>query len=190
MRAFVAVRIPPDVQDALAQLPRQLDAARPDVKWVGAGQFHVTLKFLDDITPPQQLAVEASLRRLAASEPPFSIRLEGVGAFPSLASPRVLWVGIAEGQEPLRRLAAALEQTSLALQLRQDARPFSAHVTIGRVRSARRLRELADGLRACAWPPPPPWQARSVTLFRSELSTDGSRYTVLAEVPLAGPPAA
>lgn len=185
MRAFVAVNVPADVQRALGALQRDLAASGADVTWVRPEQVHLTLKFLDDISNEQRQGLEALLARLAASEPSFRIALETVGAFPSVDAPQVLWVGVGEGREPLTRLAEGLEQGSAAWQVRREPRPFTAHATIGRVRSGRCRRQLADRLRASAWPPPPPWPVRSLTFYRSDLSAAGPTHTVLADCPLS-----
>ena len=186
MRAFVAVALPEAVRVALASLRDRLADSGADVKWVGTEQLHITLKFLADITPEQQAAVEALLRDLARHHLPFSMGLQEVGAFPSLVVPRVVWVGVGDGRADLIRLAEAVESGVRGLGWPAEERPFSAHVTLGRVRSPKRLGALAETLRRTTWTPPPSWRAEVIRLYQSVLSPAGPTYAVLAEIPLRG----
>jgi len=184
MRAFLAITLPAEIREALASLQRQLAESRADVTWVEPENLHVTLKFLDEITEEQCVAVEALLRRVAAEERPFTLGMERVGAFPSVDAPRVLWVGVGEGKTPLVRIAEAVEREGAALALRAEERPFAAHVTVGRVRSSRNRPALAQRLHEVVWQAPPPWRVAALTLYQSQLTSSGSQYRVLADVPL------
>ena len=184
MRAFIAVALPDSVRGSLAELQQQLRTAGADVKWVAREQLHVTLKFLGGITQEQRQGVEALLKDIAKREAPFEISLREVGAFPSVAAPRVIWVGVERGREVVERLATAIERDTQRLEFPAEQRAFSAHVTLGRVRSGRNQRRLTEGLQSITWQPPAPWRAGSLTCYRSTLSPVGPAYDVLAEVRL------
>ena len=184
MRAFIGISLPQPVRVSLTLLQRQLAESQADVKWVGEEQLHVTIRFLGEIDEPQRQAVEEALTAAASRVAPFSFSLSRVGAFPSLASPRVLWVGIDQGQARLAGMAKELETRLNALEFPGESRTFVAHVTLGRVRSTRRVKELTRCATATAWRAPSPWPATSITLYQSALSSAGPRYTVLADVPL------
>ena len=186
MRAFVAVGLPEHVRHALEALQRELAAARADVKWVEPANLHLTLKFLDEITDDQRIEIEQLLRRIMARQTPVTMRLGGVGAFPSMTAPRVVWVGCEEGAEALAQMAGEIEQEAAALTLRREERPFAAHLTIGRVRSPRGRRELAQAMQQAAWIPPASWVVSTLTFYRSILGSHGSTYSALAEIPLGG----
>ena len=183
MRAFIALSLPSGVQSSLASLQQSLAVSGADVAWVQPQHLHVTMKFLGEITDEQRQKVEALLRRVASREAPFSLGLEGVGAFPSVSAPRVLWAGISTGKETVLRLAGAIEREGAGL-LPKAERPFAAHVTLGRVRSPKRRQALADGLRRTVWTPPPACCVETVTLYQSLLSSSGPTYTALGEFPL------
>lgn len=185
MRAFIAVTLPDDIRASLSAVQGQLAASAADVKWVAGDALHVTLKFLGEITDGQRQAVEDMLRHVAGGVAPFEMRLAGVGAFPSVAAPRVVWVGIVEGREALSQLADAIEREREPLRLPGERRPFAAHVTLGRVRSPTRRQVLTEQLRAAAWHPPAPWRVTSLALYQSTLTPSGPTYTVLATIPLA-----
>ena len=186
MRAFIAIALPAEVREALGRLQQDLAASRADVKWVAPDHLHVTLKFLGEITDAQREGMETLLRRIAGQEEPFLLSAHTLGAFPSAAAPRVLWVGLADGRERVQRLAEAIERDGAALSFAKEDHPFAAHVTIGRVRASRHRQQLARCLTDTAWQPPAPWRVTSLTLYQSVLGSGGPRYTVLADVPLTG----
>lgn len=184
MRAFIGIALPDTIRSSLAGLQRQLQESGADVKWVEADNLHVTMKFLDEITDEQRRTVEELLTHVAGQEPPFPLGLKEVGAFPSVRAPRVVWVGLEEGRESVVRIAEKIEQGCRTYGLRREERPFAAHVTLGRVRSPKRRDRLAQRLQSTLWQPPEPFQVTTLTLYRSDLSSSGPRYTVLAEIPL------
>ena len=185
MRAFIAIPLPSEVQEALSALQRDVAKARADVKWVRQDQLHVTLKFLGEISEAQREVMTAMLRRVADATSPLALGVAELGAFPSVTAPRVIWVGLRGEVEAVRRMAATIEQEGGRLGLPKDDRPFAAHVTLGRVRSSRGREALAQQLRATVWVPPPPWQVSHMRLYQSVLSPSGPSYTVLAEIPLS-----
>jgi len=184
MRAFIGIRLPDEIRASLQRLQGELAVSQADVKWVEPANLHVTVKFLDEISDAQRQAVENFLTRIARQEDPFALGLDGVGAFPSVQAPRVIWVGLVQGVEAVARIAESLEREAAELSLRQEPRPFSAHLTLGRVRSPKRLQPLAQRLRTVSPPAPAPWRVESLTLYQSVLDSSGPRYTVLADVPL------
>ena len=186
MRAFLAIPLPDGARVALAALQRDLAGSGADVKWVEPENLHISLKFLDEITEAQRRQVEVVLRRVAGHEAPCRLGLNEIGAFPSVVAPRVVWVGLREGRDVVLRIAEAITQEGAAMALPREERLFAAHITIGRVRSLRRRDALAQRLRDTAWQPPATWEMTSLRLYQSDLSGSGPRYTVLAEVPLAG----
>ena len=185
MRAFIGIALPDAVRASLVTLQRQLGESGADVKWVEPDHLHVTLKFLDEITDEQRRRVEELLTRVAEGGGSFTLGLKQVGAFPGAGAPRVLWVGVHEGRETVVRIAQAIEQGCQAMGLRREERPFAAHVTLGRVRSPKRREALVQRLHAVLWNPPPAFCVTAITLYQSELSPTGPRYTALAAFPLA-----
>ena len=186
MRAFIAIDLPASAQRSLERLQDELRKAQADVKWVESSQLHLTVKFLGEITDAQRQAVEGLLRALALEEPPFSMALGRLGAFASLSAPGVIWVSVTEGAERAKRLAERIEASSQALGLRQDARAFAAHVTLGRVRTPRNRAQLSRALQDTVWQAPTPWRVDAVRLYQSLLHSVGPRYQALSDVALQG----
>lgn len=178
MRAFIGVELPDEARRRLAGLQDGLREVPADVKWVEPEHLHITLKFLGEIAASQRAQLPIRLDEAASTIPRFSVALGGLGAFPSLAAPRVIWVGCEDGARELARLAEAIDARTEPLGVPREERPFAAHLTLGRVRSPHGRAALAERLRTTAWDPPPAWPVERVTLYRSELSPSGPRYTV------------
>lgn len=147
---------------------------------------HLTLRFLGDVAPGQNVAVTTALGEVARTCPPFLLRLEGVGAFPDPARPRVVWVGVTEGRIELvdlaRRVRAALDPI-----FGPDREEFVPHLTLFRVRSPTdraAARELLEGVRSA--PPPREVRVHELVLKESVLGPHGATHRTLAALPLEG----
>ena len=184
MRLFVAVLVPDDLRPALAAAQERLRAAGAAVKWVAPGNFHFTLKFLGEVPDGRVQDIEAALAKIQPGFGAITLTLRGLGAFPTTRRPRVLWAGVTAGAEPMQRLAGGVEQALTPLGFAREARPFSAHLTIGRVEqptpdlTARLEREQATEFGAMA--------VLSFCLVRSMLRPSGPEYTVVTQFALAG----
>jgi len=188
IRAFVAV----PVEDAV--VTRRLGGARSllpplhGVRWIPEGQLHFTLKFLGEIGPDRveaARAATAAAARAAAESPkapgPFRLALEGLGSFPPRGPARILWAGCGEGAEELTGLSLAVEEAFVAAGFPREARPFSPHLTLARVKDPAAGRRLAQLLPSV---PPEPFgvvRVAGLVLFRSELTRGGPEYARLFE---------
>jgi len=183
MRLFVAVPLPPELTDRAAAL---LPPALPAIKPVRAELMHLTLTFLG-WTPDEQLdgAVEAA-RAAATGQPAFELSFTGAGRFPPTGRPRVVWIGIGEGQERLAKLAARVAQELRVRDLKFDDRPFTPHLTLARVRdeaSGPEARTIAAAVEALVVPELRT-RVERIAVIESVLSPKGPRYTAREELPL------
>ncbi len=182
MRAFIAVEISEAARTGVARLQEQLKTAGADVNWVEPQNLHLTLKFLGEIEESRVPELTAALST-SLQTPPFTFTLEGTGAFPRTEHPKVLWAGINEGKEPLIELAREVEAACGRCEFPPEERPFSPHLTIGRVRSPKGLNRLVQKLQAIEFQGGKT-RVRVIILFQSVLSPHGPAYTPLAELPL------
>jgi 2'-5' RNA ligase len=186
-RLFVAIDLP-----AVARAPvlAEVDALRAlgaDLRWVPVEQLHLTLKFVGALEAGQ---VEPLCRALAAlpRSGPLALELRGLGRFPPAGRgpARVVWAGVVgPGGEALVELAARVDRACAGCGVAREARAFTPHLTLGRVRSSRGLQplEAAIAARGPAFTVPlPPIDA--LRLYRSELRPEGARHSVVAEFPL------
>jgi len=180
-RAFIAVEIGERVdwtalRAELASLDRGIRPVRPE-------QLHATLRFLGDTDEGLVGDIERAMRAAVDGVPPFTVGLDGVGAFPSPRNARVVWLGMT-GAEPLGRIAESLERSAIGMGFRPEGRPFRPHLTCARVKSIRsgdRLAELVDRWRGHHFGEV---RVGSVELKSSVLTPQGPIYATVAEVPL------
>jgi len=151
---------------------------------VAPGNLHLTLKFLGQVGEERIGPIVDALTRAVSSTKAFEARVQGLGAFPSLTRPRVVWAGVTEGADQMVDLAGRVDAALAALGFAPDARPFSPHVTLGRVRQPGRNPALADALQAAAGREFGRIRIAGASLMRSELSPRGARYTELAALKL------
>lgn len=177
MRLFVAINLPADVRDALYAAAAPLRETGVPVKWVAPDAMHLTLKFLGDVADDRERAIAGALDALCAGRRPFTLPLEGFGAFPTSQRPRVFWAG-AEAVPPLELLQHDLERALAGLDFPLEGRPFRPHLTLGRAkqgaeRSAGAAGALLDDLQFAG-----EIAVDTVDLMESHLSPKGATYTV------------
>lgn len=182
MRAFIAIELPGEVKDLLARLQDQLKASGADVKWVSPLNIHLTLKFLGEINDKELDKISQILEETAKEKHPFYIRLSSVGAFPRIDFPRVIWVGIDKGDTEAKDITKILEQKLAKIGIPKETRPFSSHITIGRLRSSLNREKLAKNLNILAdnfGKQNVEFLVNKITLFKSTLTPKGPIYEVL-----------
>ena len=185
MRLFVAVNLPEAEKKRLHDATSRLRGARLPVRWAGPEAIHMTLKFLGEVAEGQAAAVESVLGAVAAAHAPIRLELGGVGAFPDAKDPRVIWMGTRPAPE-LLALQRDVERGLTSLDFEPEARPFSAHLTLGRARRWAKAKDFRDFARlAESVLYHGAVTITSLDLMRSHLGSDGARYERIAEAPLA-----
>jgi len=184
MRLFVAVNLPPAVREAIYDDTGPLRAAADRVRWVGSSALHVTLKFLGEQDDRLVAILRGALEVVAERHQAIEVHTTSVGAFPNFRRPRVVWLGMT-GENALQVLARDIDQAFVPLGITAESRAFQAHLTLGRVRTGLGPADataLADAAAACRVVRS--FSVQTVDLMRSELGPGGSRYSVMAAVPL------
>ena len=138
----MAIDLPDDVRGAMGELIAQLKPLCKDVRWTRAEIIHVTLKFIGEVDAAKADSIRAALAPIQ-SNAPVDMRFRGVGFFPNGRDPHVVWCGI-EASKNLAELAAGVETALEPLGIAREQRAFSPHLTLGRLNSARRTRELVQ----------------------------------------------
>jgi 2'-5' RNA ligase len=183
IRCFIAVNLTEEVRKSLADVISELRKSRADVKWIPPGNIHLTLKFLGNTDDSLVPAISESLSKKLSHYKPFYIKIADVGCFPSEKHPRVIWIGM-EGADELKEIQKDVDAEISTFGFAPDDRPFSPHLTIGRVRSARNLTELMkyfEGFKAADFGT---IAIRDIHIMKSDLKPAGAEYSSLAEIPL------
>ena len=189
IRAFVAIEMPQAVAAGLREVITEL---RPrfealPLRWVPVENIHLTLKFLGDIPEERISPISEALHAQTQGVPPFDVALNGIGVFPAGRKPHVLWIGL-QSNDHLNELQRRMETALKPLGYPSEARPFSPHLTLARVRRGanftdlKRIGELASATKLSSTAS---GKVDSVTLFRSELKPGGSVYNALSRSPLS-----
>ena len=190
VRAFVAVELPEDARLVLGRLVEELRRAPLDhLRTVNPEGIHLTLKFLGNVAVSRLPQVTAAMDQAAAGAGPMEVELRGLGGFPNLGSPRVLWVGIEGETAQLRALAMALDEGLAAAGFPAETRPFAPHLTLGRMRdgaTAGERRQAGEALQRLEGREQAPLPVTGISLMQSELRPQGARYTRLHHAPLGG----
>ena len=185
MRLFVALNLPVEIKESLAAATDRLRRVQADVSWVRAENLHATLKFLGETEAKRLDRIRPALHEVAGAIGAFSVEISGVGSFGGRV-PRVVWVGVGEGADPLTLLAGRIEDALGRVGFPKERRGFTAHLTLGRVRSPRNAEALLDALQEFRSATFGRFMAHEFHLMQSELRPTGSIYTVLERFPLTG----
>jgi len=184
VRAFVAIEVDAPIRRALAGLIEELNRPSQPVKWVTPENIHLTLKFLGDV--PQERVSEAIqiVRDCAQGIGPFSLAIQGTGAFPSTQQPRVIFAGAQDERNAAHELAGRLEERMEALGIEREDRPFQCHLTLGRLREPRALPALAAKMAAASARDFGKMTVTQITLIESTLTPQGPIYRPVEQMAL------
>lgn len=184
IRAFLAVPLSAPLRQALAALQEELAPALRGVRWTPPASIHLTLQFFADLPTEVLDKLRTSVLSITAGSKPFAIDVRGLGVFPDLQRPRVLWAGLEAGPG-LAQLCRDCAEGLAAVGLSVESRPFRPHLTIGRFRDgsapgleALLVREAGRAVGTLA--------VERLVLYRSELRPGGARHSELFTVPLTG----
>jgi 2'-5' RNA ligase len=183
-RIFIAVELDPALHEAVVATQRALEDAGARIRWVKPTRLHFTLRFLGEITPAQVALAKIATREAAEGVAPFAITLRGLGAFPSLQRPQVVWVGVDEGAENLESLARRVEDRLVHYRFPPQDRRFRPHLTLARVRDARQWGDVVRALTRYQDVEVGTQTVRAVCVMESRLTPQGPIYTRVEEVSL------
>jgi 2'-5' RNA ligase len=183
IRAFVAVAIGPEVVRRIAEAQSEMKARLGGVRWVASENFHFTIKFLGPVQEQKIEGIASALREAVSSVPSFVIAAGGIGIFPDIRRPRVIWVGL-DGKN-LERLVRAVESVLEPLGFAPESRPFQPHLTLGRwSRQETRGEVLRKEIERWTHTAFGEFPVENVVLFQSVLNPRGAVYTALRALPL------
>jgi len=181
IRSFIAFDInSQSVLQRFAEAQGLLIKTGADLKLVEPKNIHITLRFLGDTSPSMIDSICESMKKVSFSA--FDCEVRGLGVFPHLRYPRVVWAGIRKGTNELRSVFDQLEPNLRQLGFRPDSKGFSAHLTLARVRTGRNKGELIRCIQDSADFDFGVVKANCLRLKRSVLTPKGPVYSTLREV--------
>jgi len=184
-RIFIAINLP---RELIANLGRELlqmqkKFEEAPVKWVGPENLHLTLAFLGEIREKKIKEVQKITERVAGRYSPFEIVFKNCGGFPNKEEPRVIWVGVEDG-EVVNRIAAELNDQLKRVGFPQEKREFNAHLTIGRVKRKLKKEESREIFRILERIGALKFEVGSIDVMESILRPEGPEYKTLASLKL------
>lgn len=186
IRSFIAVSIPEQIKSEIGRFQEHLKRTGADVKWVRPESMHITLRFLGNLSPEEiELAGEA-VCVVAEKFSPVQVEIKGFGSFPERKRPRVIWAGLTRGEDELKEIFQSLEQELISRGLGEADRGFAGHLTIGRVKTGKKLEYLLEYLNKESERSFGIFEAKTICLFQSQLKPQGAIYTALRQAVLGG----
>lgn len=183
IRAFIAIPAPQEVKEFLLQETQDLRRCRAKIKWVGPEAMHVTLKFLGEISSAHLSAAQRVCEELSKDNRPFSLMVHGLGAFPNISKPGVIWAGLLDEERAASGLASRLDSGLNKVGFMKEKRPFKPHLTLGRTKLREKDEELSGALRAGMDMIGPEFLVDRIVLYRSDLKPSGPEYSIIGEYP-------
>jgi 2'-5' RNA ligase len=190
IRAFIAVNLSQEILERIDQVSNDLQTRLKDipVRWVPVDNIHLTLKFLGNVSTANLEILKDILGRVVSNHHECDISVGGIGAFPKPQNPRVVWIGMEVPQE-LVDMQHDIEVETARLGYSREHRPFSPHLTFGRVprnASAQDVHLIAEALEAFKVGFLGATRLKTVYLYRSDLKPDGAVYTPIFSAALEG----
>jgi 2'-5' RNA ligase len=188
IRVFLAVELPSDIREKLFSLQQQLKKALPSMNWVRPESIHLTLKFLGYVEPSRISQIVSALEPIGKKQNGFSMDVQGLGVFPQVKHPRILWIGVTEKTQALQELVLEIEAALEPLGFPAEEKSYHAHLTLARIKRENAIvgSALLESGVLGSDQQLGPLPIDRFTLFQSDLDSSGATYTPLGTVRLSG----
>ncbi len=181
IRTFIAIELPEKIIYTISKVQEEIKSYGLKIRWVRPENIHLTLKFLGDIKTADTEKVARAVSESATGYPALSLAVKGIGVFPGIKKPRVLWLGISKQLDLLTALQKTLDEKLEAMGFPKEKRPFRGHLTLGRIKSIIDPKTLHDVLKEFIQFESEPFFADKIILYKSDLKPKGAVYTKLVE---------
>jgi len=183
-RLFVAVPMTPRIRRRIGEIVSRFKSVGADIKWVPEENLHTTLKFLGDTPVGKVDKIIDTLEKTLSGFETSRLRFRGIGAFPNMKSPKIIWVGSESVNAKLTAIASSIDEAMASLGFEKEEKKFKAHLTIGRVRSPRGIPELMQEIEKIKNQEIDSMKITEIHLVKSELLRTGPVYTTIKKFPL------
>jgi RNA 2',3'-cyclic 3'-phosphodiesterase len=182
MRIFIAIPITENAREEISVLQKRLSRASHSIRWIQPSNTHITLKFFGNINQGKIDSISCALRQASKICKRFEFEIAGIGAFPSISRPDIIWAGLKSGKAECIALQENIQSHIEGLCANNESRPFFPHLTIGRVICSERKKLLVDALeKEKNFSIKTKVAADKIVLFSSMLTPEGPIYTSLEE---------
>jgi RNA 2',3'-cyclic 3'-phosphodiesterase len=188
VRTFIAIELPQKVKDSLEELENRIKSEKYRVKWVAPVSIHLTLKFLGNISIDSITDITHTMENAILGITPFRLAVSGLGVFPNPQRIQIVWAGISGELDKLVQLQKRIDEELKNLGFVPESRPFTAHLTIARIRdeaSASERQSIGQFIAKTDFNGGE-FKVESVNLMKSQLTREGPIYSCLAPIPLSG----
>lgn len=144
IRCFIAIEIPDAIQTLLISAQEELNRSVRGASWVKRGNIHLTLKFLGDVAPNQISTIKDSIEQVANARSPFSLEIGGIGTFPNLTRPRIIWAGVKTGVDEVISISNEIDAGLSQHGYEREEKPFRPHLTLARLKRRINLKPFVD----------------------------------------------
>ncbi len=186
IRTFLAIDLSTEARRKSERYLRPIVSSETEgVRWTPPNRWHVTLAFLGDVDPQEVVGICRAAEEAARQVDPFFWSLRPIGSFPNPTRPQVVWLGVDDFDQGMKKLHQELNRVLEPLGFPPEGRPFRPHITVGRVHRGARISPSMKSILT----EPPPWdgvteQSDTLLILSSDLGRNGPDYTVMATVPL------
>jgi len=179
IRTFIALELPPSVISLLDNVQEDLKSMQLQAKWVRPENIHLTLKFLGNINPGDIDIIGGAMMDTVDDFAAIDLVAGGVGVFPGIKRPRVIWVGLGGQIQSLFAMQRVLEDNLATLGFKKEKRSFKGHLTLGRFKQTVNPNTIRQIMREYANLSSEEFTARRIILFKSDLRPTGAVYSQL-----------
>ena len=184
IRTFIAIEIPGNIISKIRELQEGIKVYGLKIRWVRPENIHLTLKFLGDVEAVTIGEIAGTISKTVEGYTPISLNAKGIGVFPGIKRPRVLWVGLTGQLDSLVRLQKTLDENFKLLGFPGEKRSFKGHLTMGRIKAKIDVKKFGDALMAFRSFESETFTAGQIVIYKSELKPSGAFYTKLADASL------
>ena len=179
MRAFICFKLPERLISSIGRIQVSVKQYGLKIRWVRPENIHLTIKFLGDIKWSEIDGIGRLIKETAMDFTPLLLSAQGIGVFPNLNRPRVIWIGISGQIEELIGLQKMLDNKLRIIGFPKEKRPFKGHLTIGRIKGSIDSNKLSDVLNQINRFAASPFSVDKIYLMQSDLKPLGAVYTRL-----------
>jgi len=181
MRTFIAVDTPENIKSQMSEVQSELKRSEADVRWETANKFHITIKFLGEVKEVMIDGIKGKIGELCANYSPFPLQYEGVGCFPNMKNPRVIWIGCRDISQNLLKIKTLLDDKLTLFGFEAEDRAFHPHITLGRVKSQTGIKNLIPIIENLTFKSEVT-ECGKILIMKSSLKPSGSQYSILETI--------